>query len=75
MSLQPRKPSVSQTASKTCGQQGEGGNSLPPLCSCETSSGGLHPGLGPLGQEGHRPVGSGAEEAPKNDCRDGTPVL
>lgn len=54
---------------------GEGKDSLLPLCSLETSCGGLHPGLGPPVQERHGPIGSGLEEGPKNDCRDVTPLL
>lgn len=49
----PESQALSWTAPKACGQQGEGGNSLPPLCSGETFSGGLHPGLGPPVQVRH----------------------
>ena len=57
------------------GQQGEGGDSAPLLCSGETPCGVLRPPLKPSAQERHRPVGAGPEKGHKNDQRDGTPLL
>jgi len=45
------------------GQQVEGGDSAPLLCSGETPPGVLRPALEPSAQEGHGPVGAGPEEA------------
>jgi len=47
------------------GQQIEGGDSAPPLCSGETPPGVLCPALEPPAQEGHGSVGAGPEEATK----------
>jgi len=47
------------------GQQVEGGDSAPLLCSGETPLGALHPALEPSAQEKHGPVGAGPEEATK----------
>ncbi|KAK4815640.1 hypothetical protein QYF61_005202 [Mycteria americana] len=60
---------------KKCGQQVEGGDSAPLLCSCETPPGVLCPALESLAQERHGPVGAGPEEGHKNDERAGTPLL
>ena len=58
---------------KKRGQQVEGGDSAPLLCSGETSLAVLHSALESSVQE--RPVGAGPEEGHKNDQRDGTPLL
>ncbi|KAK4805526.1 hypothetical protein QYF61_004466 [Mycteria americana] len=60
---------------KKRGQQVEGGDSAPLLCSGETPPGVLHPVLEPSGQEGHGGVGAGPEEGHENDARDGAPLL
>ena len=60
---------------KKHGQQVEGGDSAPLLCSGETLSGVLRPALESSAQERHGPVGAGPEEGHKNDQRDGTPLL
>jgi len=60
---------------KQCGQQVEGGDSAPLLCSGETPPGVLHPALEPSAQERHGATGVGPEEGHKNDLRAGTPVL
>ena len=48
---------------KQHGQQGEGVDSAPLLCSGETPLGFLHPALEPSAQDRHGPVGVGPEEA------------
>jgi len=60
---------------KKTGQQAEGGDSAPLLCSGETLPGVLHPALEPSAQETHRAVGAGPEEDHRNDPRAGTPLL
>jgi len=50
---------------ENCGQQGEGGDSAPLLCSGETSPGVLCPALDPSAQDRHASVGLGPEEATK----------
>ena len=57
------------------GQQGEGGDPAPLLCSGETSSGVLHPDLKSSVQERCGPVGVHSEEGHKNYPRDGTPLF
>jgi len=60
--LQQMYPGLHQ---KNCGQQGEGGDSVPLLCSGEISRGVLHPALEPSAQKRHGAVGVGPEEATK----------
>ena len=50
---------------KQHGQQVEGGDSAPLLCSGETAPGVLRPALEPSAQKRHGPVGAGPEEATK----------
>ena len=58
------------------GQQVEGGDSAPLLCSGETPPGVLRPALDvPSAQERHGTVGAGTEEGHKNDLRAGAPLL
>jgi len=45
------------------GQQAEGGDSAPLLCSGETTRGELHTALEPAEQESHGAVGAGPEES------------
>jgi len=56
------------------GQQVEGGDSAPLLCSGETPPGVLCPALEPSAQETHGTVGAGPEEGQKNDQRAGAPL-
>ena len=57
------------------GQQIEGGDSAPLLCSGETPLGDLYPALEPPAQEGHGAIGAGPEEGQKDDSRAGAPLL
>ncbi|PKU29999.1 rna-directed dna polymerase from mobile element jockey-like [Limosa lapponica baueri] len=60
---------------KKRGQQVQGGDSAPLLCSGETLPGVLCPALVSSAQEGHGPVGMGPAEGHENDQRDGAPLL
>jgi len=60
---------------KQRGQQDEGEDSAPLLCSGETPPGVLRPALEPSAQEGHGCVGAGPEEGHKDGPRAGTPLL
>jgi len=51
------------------GQQVEGGDSTPLLCSGETPPRVLHPALEPSAQEGHGAVGECPEDSDKDDHR------
>ena len=53
---------------KKCGQQIEGDDPAALLCTGETSSRVLHPGVQSLVQERHGPVGVHPEEGHKNEC-------
>jgi len=61
----PERQSYPGLQQKQSGQQVEGGNSTPLLCSCETPRGVLRPALEPSAQERDGPVGVGPEEATK----------
>jgi len=54
-----------------CGQQVEGGDSAPLLCSDESPPGVLHPALEPPAQGQHGSVGAGPEEGRKGNPRAG----
>jgi len=60
---------------KKHGQQVEGDDSAPVLCSGESPPGVLCPALESSAQERHGAVGAGPEDGHKNDLRDGTPLL
>jgi len=57
------------------GQQVEGGDSAPLLCSAETPPGVLRPALEPPAQEQHGAFGAGPEDGHKNEQRAGLPLL
>jgi len=60
---------------KKRGQQVEGRDSAPLLCSGETPPGVLCPALEPPAQAGHGPFGAGPEEGHKDDLRAGAAPL
>ncbi|PKU49327.1 sodium glucose cotransporter 1-like [Limosa lapponica baueri] len=60
---------------KKCGQQVQGGDSTPLLCSGVSSPGVLCPGLEFPTSEGHGPVGMSPEEGHEGDQRAGAPLL
>jgi len=60
---------------KQLGQQVEGGDSAPLLCSGETPPEVLRPALEPSAQERHGAVGVAFEEGHKNNLWAGTPIL
>ncbi|KAK4831411.1 hypothetical protein QYF61_017542 [Mycteria americana] len=66
---------TAQEANHIQGQQVEGGDSPPLLCSAETPPGVLRPALEPSAQERHGAVGKGPEKGHKNDHRAGTALL
>ena len=57
------------------GQQDDGGDPAPLLCTDETLLAVLDPDAESSVQEGHGPVGAHPEESHKNDPRDGTLLL
>jgi len=63
--LAAQKAALPWAAHPACGQQGEGGDSAPLLCSGETPPGFLHPILEPSAQDRPGPVGAGSEEVTK----------
>ena len=58
-----------------CGQQGEGGDPAPLLCTGEVSPGVLHPDVESSAQERHGSVGVCPNEGHRNDPREGTPLI
>ena len=60
---------------KKHGQQGEGDDPIPLLCSNEASPGVLSPDVESSVQERRGPVGARPEEGHRNDPRGGTPLL
>jgi len=60
---------------KQCGQQVEGGDSAPLLCSGETLPGVLRPALKPSAQERQGPVGACPKEGHEDDQRAGASLL
>jgi len=71
----PESQPYSGLNQEKCGQQVEGGDSAPLLCSRETPPGVLRPALGPPTQQGHGCVGEGPEEGHEDDLRAGVPLL
>ena len=59
---------------KKSGQQVEGGDPAPLLCTGEASPGGLCPDVQSSLQERHGSIRVHLEEGHKNDPRDGTPL-
>ena len=60
---------------KKCGQQDDGRDLAPLLCTGETSPGVLHPDVEYSEQGRHGPVGVRPEKGYKNDLWNGTPLL